>query len=155
MASINWDEAPEGATHWETKESGYAASWMKKTPEGSWFYQKPSDSMWRFYKKAGGIGSIRESQMIPRPSVVSEQKLTTVVELVEQFTERMDITLGKMVANYSRSFAHEALKVYKKEKTVTELDKLKSVFEQAAYVAGEVDVDAGVRAIYDTFLSNK
>ena len=37
MNKPNWDEAPEGATHWGPKsESGWVEAFYKKSPEGKW-----------------------------------------------------------------------------------------------------------------------
>jgi hypothetical protein len=38
---IDWSKAPEGATHWDPETDAVWASWMKVSPEGTWYYWPP------------------------------------------------------------------------------------------------------------------
>lgn len=65
MSKPNWDEAPEGATHWERESDGATAGWMRNDG-GEWFFLS-SKGIWLKHIISNVSGD-RLANMIKRPS---------------------------------------------------------------------------------------
>ncbi|HEB0697407.1 TPA: hypothetical protein RY210_002580 [Pseudomonas aeruginosa] len=64
--SIDWTEAPEGATHWEPKGKLFCEGWMKK--EGNkWSYWVEGRKVWVSQTPACAVSAEREATFEPRP----------------------------------------------------------------------------------------
>ncbi|WP_241388741.1 hypothetical protein [Pseudomonas aeruginosa] len=64
--SIDWNRAPEGATHWEPKGKLFCEGWMKK--EGNkWSYWVEGRKVWVSQTPACAVSAEREATFEPRP----------------------------------------------------------------------------------------
>lgn len=64
--SIDWNTAPEGATHWEPSGPGFNKGWMKK--EGNeWFYWSEGSNRWFQGKLSCNVSAEREATFEARP----------------------------------------------------------------------------------------
>lgn len=64
--SIDWNRAPEGATHWEPKGKLFCEGWMKK--EGNkWSYWVEGRKVWVSQTPACAVSAKREATFEPRP----------------------------------------------------------------------------------------
>ncbi len=61
--SIDWNTAPEGATHWEPEGRMYRAGWMKKE-WGKWFWWSKGSKEWVF---TSNVTAKRETTFEARP----------------------------------------------------------------------------------------
>lgn len=65
MSEIDWDKAPEGATHWELESYGASAGWMRNDG-GEWFFLS-SEGRWLKHI-ISNVSAERLANMIKRPS---------------------------------------------------------------------------------------
>lgn len=64
--SIDWNTAPEGATHWEPSGPDFNKGWMKK--EGNeWFYWSEGSNRWFQGKLSCNVSADREATFEARP----------------------------------------------------------------------------------------
>lgn len=64
--SIDWNTAPEGATHWEPTGPDFNKGWMKK--EGNeWFYWSEGSNRWFQGKLSCNVSADREATFEARP----------------------------------------------------------------------------------------
>ncbi|HBO9015094.1 TPA: hypothetical protein L5D31_005575 [Pseudomonas aeruginosa] len=64
--SIDWNTAPEGATHWEPRGSLYREGWMKKVGN-KWSYWAEGRKAWISGTSAGNVSAEREATFEARP----------------------------------------------------------------------------------------
>ncbi|WP_334017940.1 hypothetical protein [Pseudomonas aeruginosa] len=64
--SIDWNTAPEGATHWEPSGPDFNKGWLKK--EGNeWFYWSEGSNRWFQGKLSCNVSAEREATFEARP----------------------------------------------------------------------------------------
>lgn len=67
--SIDWNTAPEGATHWEPRGSFYREGWMKKVGN-KWSYWAEGRKAWISGTSACNVSAEREETFEARPQEV-------------------------------------------------------------------------------------
>lgn len=81
----NWDEAPEGATHWESDQLG-ASGWLMKEKD-SWHYWSESSFAWRYMAPPSDH---RMHFIYPRPAPWTGAGLPPVGEVCEARHEEIN-----------------------------------------------------------------
>ncbi|AAF80824.1 conserved hypothetical protein [Pseudomonas phage D3] len=64
--SIDWSKAPEGATHWEPKGTGFGEGWMKKVGN-EWSYWLEGSEVWAGVWADCFVSAEREATFEARP----------------------------------------------------------------------------------------
>ncbi len=64
--SIDWNTAPEGATHWEPSSYEFAEGWMRKVGD-KWFYWLEGSKVWGLSGPACCVSAEREATFEARP----------------------------------------------------------------------------------------
>lgn len=113
MTTINWNEAPEGATHYNSVTEDIRDPWLRITPLSFW-----NGTEWRRYKNRSiGIGHISEAT--PRPGTASSSEVGSILEYLysEGYWRKGEVIAlakGKIVI---MDLEDEVVGIYAKEET--------------------------------------
>lgn len=99
--SIDWNRAPEGATHWEPRSDKYREAWMKSAAD-KWFFWGSRRKAWI---EESGISAEREATFEPRPQDAWDGKGLPPVGISVEWLSSAHGWLGGRVVGHDGSVA--------------------------------------------------